>query len=92
MTRVRSAFYDFEPPEIAAILTLRSDIMSQIIEIVRAKGWTQAEAAKMCGTTQPRISALMNGKFNDFSLDALVKIAGHLDLDIDISLSERDAA
>lgn len=92
MSKVRSVFYDFEPPEIAAVLDLRAQLMMGIEQFIQSKGWTQAEAARMCGTTQPRISALMNGKFNDFSLDALVKIAGHLDLDIAVSLSERDAA
>jgi len=50
-------------------------LMEQIIDIVKAGGWTQAEAAKRCGVTQPRINELLRGRVSRFSLDALVNIA-----------------
>ncbi|HEY4382164.1 MAG TPA: XRE family transcriptional regulator [Acidobacteriaceae bacterium] len=62
-------------PEEAANLTVRSDLMIQISEIIRKNGWTQAEAATHCGVTQPRINDLLRGRINRFSLDALVNIA-----------------
>jgi Helix-turn-helix domain len=37
--------------------------------------WTQEEAARHCGVTQPRINDLTRGRVLDFSLDALVDIA-----------------
>jgi predicted XRE-type DNA-binding protein len=42
---------------------------------IRREAWTQAEAAKLLGVTQPRISNLMRGKINSFGLDMLVKMA-----------------
>jgi len=64
-----------DTPEEAANLTARADLMEQIIDIVKAGGGTQAEAAKRCGVTQPRINELLRGRVSRFSLDALVNIA-----------------
>ena len=49
--------------------------MQQIAAVVKDKDWTQADAAKRCGVTQPRINDLLRGKVSRFSLDALVNIA-----------------
>jgi predicted XRE-type DNA-binding protein len=64
-----------DSPEEAANLTARSGLMIQIAEIVKKSGWTQTEAAKRCGVTQPRINELLRGRIDRFSLDALVNIA-----------------
>jgi len=64
-----------DTPEEAANLTARSDLMIQISEIVKKAGWTQLEAAKRCGVSQPRINDLLRGRIERFSLDALVNIA-----------------
>jgi len=64
-----------DTPEEAANLTARSDLMIQIAEIVKKNGWTQAEAAKQCRITQPRMNELLRGRIERFSLDALVNIA-----------------
>ena len=53
----------------------RAELMQQIAVLVKDKEWTQAEAAKRCGVTQPRINDLLRGKVSRFSLDALVNIA-----------------
>lgn len=52
--------------------------MRQIEKIVAAKGWTQAEAARNSGVSQPRINDLLRGRIARFSLDALVNIAAAL--------------
>jgi len=65
---------DFGPQE-AANLRARSELMSQIEAIIKQQAWTQAEAARRCGISQPRINELMRGRISKFSLDALVKIA-----------------
>jgi predicted XRE-type DNA-binding protein len=64
-----------ETPEEAANLTARADLMIQIAELVKKNGWTQAEAARQCGVTQPRINDLLRGRIARFSLDALVNLA-----------------
>ena len=64
-----------DTPEQAANLRARAELMQQIAAIVKASGWTQAEAATRCGVTQPRMSDLLRGRVSRFSLDALVNIA-----------------
>ena len=49
--------------------------MQKIAALLEAQGWTQAEAAKRCGVTQPRINDQLRGRVSRFSLDALVNIA-----------------
>ena len=64
-----------DTPEQAANLRARAGLMQQIAAIVNDQEWTQAEAAKRCGVTQPRINDLLRGRVSRFSLDALVNIA-----------------
>ena len=64
-----------DTPEQAANLRARAELMQQIAAIVKKRGWTQTEAARQCGVTQPRINDLLRGRVSRFSLDALVNIA-----------------
>jgi predicted XRE-type DNA-binding protein len=64
-----------DTPEQAANMRTRSELMQQIAAIVNEKQWTQVEAAKQCGVTQPRMNDLLRGRVYRFSLDALVNIA-----------------
>ncbi len=77
-----------DTPEEAANLTARSDLMIQIEQIVKKSGWTQAEAAKRCGVTQPRINDLLRGRISRFSLDALVNIAAALGRKVRVEIVE----
>lgn len=62
-------------PGEAANLRLRADLMQKIAVIVARKGWTQAEAARRCCISQPRMNDLLRGRISKFSLDALVNAA-----------------
>lgn len=64
-----------DTPEQAANLRARAELMQQIAAIVKENAWKQAEAAKRCGVTQPRMNDLLRGRVSRFSLDALVNIA-----------------
>lgn len=64
-----------DTPEQAANLRARAELMRKIAAIVKESGWTQVEAARRCGVTQPRINDLLRGRVSRFSLDALVNIA-----------------
>ena len=52
------------------------DVWSAIVRRIEEKGWTQKQAAKILGVTQPRISDLKRSKLDLFSLDSLVAMAG----------------
>ena len=64
-----------DTPQRAAGIRARSELMMEIEGIIRQKKMTQAEAATLFGVTQPRISDLMRGKINLFSLDFLMDMA-----------------
>ena len=46
--------------------------MSVIRDIVQDNNWKQVEAAEKMGLTQPRVSNLLNGKIDKFSIDLLM--------------------
>lgn len=64
-----------DTPEQAANMRTRSELMRQIASIIKENAWTQTEAAKHCGVTQPRMNDLLRGRVSRFSLDALVNMA-----------------
>jgi len=63
------------PPDEAAILAMRAELMCQLEILIRDKQWTQAEAAKVLGISQSRVSDLIRGKWDKFSLDMLITLA-----------------
>lgn len=77
-----------DTPAEAENMRLRSALMDAIEDAIKAKGWTQAEAAKALGITQPRVSALMRGKIGMFSLDSLINMLTALGLKLDIQIRE----
>jgi predicted XRE-type DNA-binding protein len=64
-----------DTPQNAASMRARSGLMMSLTEVIRQQGMTQAQAAVFFGVTQPRISDLMRGKVNLFSLDTLIDMA-----------------
>jgi predicted XRE-type DNA-binding protein len=77
-----------DSPTEAANLELRYQLMEKISGMVKLNGWTQAEAAKRCGISQPRINDLLRGRIARFSLDALVNIAAALGRKVRVSLED----
>ena len=69
----------FDPAE-AEVMRLRAEVMLRMEQLLRDKGWTQAEAARQLGVTQPRISRLLKGRWEDFSLDMLLTLAARAGL------------
>ena len=57
-------------------LTVRSNLMIQVAEIIRARGLSRARAARLFGVTQPRISNLIRGKIGLFTIDSLIEMLG----------------
>ena len=64
-----------DDPAVAENLKLRSLLMIELERHIKREKWTQAQAAKALGVTQPRISNLVRGNINVFSLDMLIKMA-----------------
>lgn len=75
-----------DTPGQAANMRAKAELMRQIIVILEKQNLTQAEAAKQCGITQPRMNDMLRGRLSRFSLDALVNIAAMLGQEVDIKL------
>jgi predicted XRE-type DNA-binding protein len=67
----------------------RSDLMIRLTKIIESRGLTQQEAARLLGVTQPRISDLMRGKIDRFSIDGLVEMLGHIGIGVRFVLKPR---
>jgi predicted XRE-type DNA-binding protein len=63
-----------DTPGEAANMRTRSALMIAIAGYITEQGWSQAHAATAMGVTQPRISDLMRGKVQLFSIDTLVNM------------------
>lgn len=74
--------------EEAENMKLRSALMNALKQHITRVKMSQAEAAKLFGVTQPRISDLMRGKINVFGLDALVNMAATAGLHIEMRVLE----
>ena len=68
-------------------LKLRSALMMEIAERIKAQGLTQIQAAEVLHITQPRVSALLKGKINEFRLDSLVDMAHRLGMRVSINVA-----
>ena len=75
-----------DTPAEAANLRLRSDLMIAVEREVQGWGLTQTAAAERLGVTQPRLSDLMRGKVDRFSLDALVELASRAGLAVRVEV------
>lgn len=65
------------PPEEAENLRIRSELMIQVRRILEGRKMTQAAGAKLFGVTQPRISDLVRGRIELFSIDGLINMLAH---------------
>jgi predicted XRE-type DNA-binding protein len=80
----------FEPEE-ALNLKIRADLMLNIKRFIQSQGWTQKQAALFFGETQPRISDLMNGDIERFSIDKLVMMLARAGMDVHLEVNVKAA-
>jgi predicted XRE-type DNA-binding protein len=79
-------------PEEAEHLRIRADLMLALGEVIAERGWTQAEAARALGVTQPRVSDLLRGKIDRFSIDTLVHLLSQAGADVTFKVRRRRTA
>lgn len=80
-----------DSPEEAENLRLRSKLMRVLTKTIRSWDLPQKEAARQLHVTQPRLSELLNGKIDKFSLDALVNMLASADLEIEVTVRKKAA-
>ncbi len=74
-------------PEEATILAMRSQLMGELRIKIRDMEWTQAVAAKVLGISQSRVSDLVRGRFEKFSLDMLITLATRAGKKVELKLA-----
>jgi predicted XRE-type DNA-binding protein len=72
--------------EESAILKMRAELMAGLRTTIVEKGWTQAEASQYLGVAQSRVSDLVRGKWEKFSLDMLVTLATRAGLKVELAM------
>ncbi|PRD41656.1 transcriptional regulator [Phyllobacterium phragmitis] len=73
-----------DTPAQAENMKLRSVLMTALKERITRDGMSQVQAAELFGVTQPRISDLIRGKIDLFSLDMLVNMAASAGLHLEM--------
>jgi len=76
-----------EVPSEAENMQLRAKLMRAIINHIKKLGLSQAEAAKLMDVSQPRISDLVRGKIDLFSIDMLINMASAAGLQVNLKVA-----
>ena len=77
-----------DTPAEAENMKLRSALMIALKDHIERQGWSQSEAARRFGVTQPRVSDLMRGRIDLFGLDTLVNMVAAAGLHVEMHISE----
>jgi predicted XRE-type DNA-binding protein len=77
-----------DTPQESENMRLRSRLMTALSERITTEAWTQKQAAGRLGVTQPRISDLVRGKIDLFSLDSLVNMVAAAGLHVEMSVEQ----
>ena len=62
-------------------------VISRLIaKVIEARGLTQAQAAELLGTTQPKVSAVVRGQLAGFSMDRLFRFLTALGMNVHVEV------
>ena len=73
-----------DDPVAAENMRLRAKLMVKLRDYIKQQGMTQEEAARCMGVTQPRISDLVRGKIDRFTIDMLVNMLSHAGIHVEL--------
>lgn len=76
----------FDPAE-AVILQMRAKLMSDLREYIQSSGMTQPAAAKRLKIARSRVSDLMRGNWEEFSLEMLITLAARVGCKVTLELA-----
>lgn len=87
----QSPFHAIEQnDETAANLVLRANLIGFIADCIERLEWKQAEVAEAFAISQPRVSQLLTGQVDKFSLDALFNFIALLGFKPDFNRNQGD--
>src|SRR5687767_3039891 len=59
-------------------IEFRSNLNDKIIEVVRKKGLTHADVARLAHTSRTRVTAILNRNIQDISTDLMLRVLASL--------------
>jgi predicted XRE-type DNA-binding protein len=68
----------------AEYLMLRSRLMVMVEDLIARRKLTQVQAAQLLGVSQPRVSDVVRGRVERFTIDALVEMLARAGVRLDI--------
>jgi predicted XRE-type DNA-binding protein len=84
----KNVFADLGYPD-AAERQAKLRLAYALNQVLEQRKLSQAEAAKVLGVTQPKVSALRNYKLAGFSVERLINLLTALDQDIEIVIKRK---
>jgi len=91
ITSSGNVFADLDLPDAEGLL-LKSGIVIELRRLIKDRGLTQVKAAKLLGISQPDLSRLLRGDFDDYSAERLMKMLTVFEQDIEIVMRPRGEA
>ncbi len=83
-----NVFRDLELPD-AEELNTKANLAIEIARLIRKRALTQIDAARILGIDQPKVSAIVRGRLDKFSVERLCELLTRLGCDVDIRVRER---
>lgn len=76
-----------EDPAVAENLKIRAQLMIVLTRYIEQEGLTQNEAAELFGVNQPRVSDLVRGKIERFTIDMLANMLARTGKRLNVKVS-----
>ena len=83
-----NVFRDLGLPD-ADELEIKANLAIKISQIIRRRGLNQVKAAAVLGIDQPKVSAIVRGHLEKFSIERLCELLTRLGCDVDIQVREK---
>lgn len=83
-----NVFADLGLPD-ASVHLIKAGLVVRIDRTIRQRKLTQAEAARLMGIDQPKVSAMLAGQFRGYSVERLMRFLVALGHDVEIVVKPR---
>ena len=77
------------PEEQSVNMLARAELMGELREVIRLKGWTQEQAAQVLKIKQPRVAEIMGMKTQHYSVDLLMKLLDRLGKQVVLTIADK---
>jgi predicted XRE-type DNA-binding protein len=71
---------------------LKAKLATTIAQLIKRKGWTQAQTAERTALDKPKVSRLLRGQLSGFSADRLFAVLNRLGHSVEVRISAKERA